>query len=122
MHIHTCTHTYTYTCNTQGVGALREVRALRELISNTEFEAYKARALADDADRTFHFGHGARRLQKINDNASTNSISDMFLEDTTAATDSSGSAADTATGATARQLKRGIREPALTHPSKLSYI
>jgi hypothetical protein len=87
-------------------------------------EAYKLRALAKDADRIFHFGHGSRRLDETE---TTSSISDIFLEDSavldTAAT------ADTATGKQqlARQLKGGsgsgggggIREPALpAHPSE----
>jgi hypothetical protein len=118
---------------TQGVGALRENRALRELISNREMEAYKQRALAKDADRTFHFGHGSRRLDSNNDQ--TSSISDIFLEDSAV----SDTTATTATAAGEQQLSRqlkggkgsgsggggggggggGIREPALPdHPSK----
>jgi hypothetical protein len=118
-------HTYTHMC-AQGVGALRENRALRELISNREMEAYKQRALAKDADRTFHFGHGSRRLDSNNDQT-TSSISDMFLEDSTV----SDTAVTTDTAAGEQQLSRqlkggkgsggggGIREPALpAHPSE----
>ena len=62
-------------CTAQATGGtLRETRALRDHISNTEMEAYKQRAMAGNADRELQFGPGRRLIesQKLNNNNNSN--------------------------------------------------
>jgi hypothetical protein len=49
--------------NIQTAGTLRENRALREIISNTEMEAYKQQAINGKFDHELVFGH-RRRLDE----------------------------------------------------------